>query len=96
MAQLQYYDILFEPITSEKSMKLVESKTYSFYVHPDATKNQVAEAVERLFDGAVVKKVNTFNLKGKPIRRGIVKGKRSKRKKAVVFLEESSAPLQIM
>ncbi len=40
-------------------------KKYTFYVHTDATKTQVKEAVERMFEGTKVAKVNTMNLDGK-------------------------------
>ena len=57
-------------------------KKYTFYVHTDATKTQVKEAVERMFEGTKVAKVNTMNLDGKTRRRGYVTGKTAKRKKS--------------
>jgi large subunit ribosomal protein L23 len=95
MADLKYYDILFEPVTSEKSLNLHEIKRYTFYVHPDSTKTQIKEAVEKLFNGAEVDSVHTFNLKGKPKRRGATSGYRPKRKKAIVQLTEGCEPLDI-
>jgi large subunit ribosomal protein L23 len=38
MADLKYYDVIFKPLMTEKSMSLLEEQTYSFYVHPQATK----------------------------------------------------------
>ena len=62
MADLKYYDIIQKPIITEKSMTAMEEKKYTFAVHPEATKSQIKEAVEKLFEGAKVAKVNTMNL----------------------------------
>ena len=70
-------------------------KKYTFYVHTDATKTQVKEAVERMFEGTKVAKVNTMNLDGKTRRRGYVTGKTAKRKKAIVQLTADSADIEI-
>ena len=47
MADLKYYDIILKPVITEASMAGIESKKYTFLVHPDATKIQVKEAVEK-------------------------------------------------
>jgi len=87
MADLKYYDVLLKPLMTEKSMGLMEEQSYAFYVHPDATKSQIKEAIERLFSGAKVASVNTMNLKSKKRqRRGFLPGKTVKRKKAIVKL----------
>ena len=65
MADLKYYDVILKPVVTEKSMTAMGEKKYTFYVNPDATKTQVKEAVERMFEGAKVAKVNTMNLNGK-------------------------------
>ena len=67
MADLKYYDIIQKPIITEKSMTAMEEKKYTFAVHPEATKSQIKEAVEKLFEGAKVAKVNTMNLDGKTL-----------------------------
>ena len=54
MADLKYYDIIQKPLITEKSMAAMEEKKYTFAVHPDATKTQVKEAVEKLFEGTKV------------------------------------------
>ena len=46
-------------------MDLMADKKYTFLVHTDATKNQIKEAVEKMFEGTKVKSVNTMNLDGK-------------------------------
>ena len=74
MADLKYYYVILKPVVTEKSMTAMGEKKYTFYVNPDATKTQVKEAVEKMFEGAKVAKVNTMNLKGKKKRRGMVYG----------------------
>ena len=65
MADLKYYDVILKPVVTEKSMTAMGEKKYTFYVNPDATKTQVKEAVEKMFEGTKVAKVNTMNLEGK-------------------------------
>ena len=95
MAGLKYYDVILKPVVTEKSMTAMAEKKYTFYVNPDANKSQIKEAVEKMFEGAKVAKVNTMNLDGKKKRRGMVYGKTAKRKKAIVQLTEDSADIQI-
>ena len=95
MADLKYYDIILKPLVTEKSMMAMEEKKYTFSVHPDATKSQVKEAVEKLFEGTKVAKVNTMNLDGKSKRRGMTVGKTAKTKKAIVQLTEDSKEIEV-
>lgn len=95
MADLKYYDIIEAPIITEKSMSGFELKKYSFYVHTEATKTQVKEAIEKMFPGTKVAKINTMNCLGKNKRRGMVTGKTAKKKKAIVQLTEDSADIDI-
>ena len=95
MADLKYYDVILKPVVTEKSMTAMAEKKYTFYVNPDANKSQIKEAVEKMFEGAKVAKVNTRNRDGKKKRRGMVYGKTAKRKKAIVQLTEDSADIQI-
>jgi large subunit ribosomal protein L23 len=95
MADLKYYDVISKPVVTEKSMAAMEQKKYTFYVNPDATKTQIKEAVEKMFEGAKVKKVNTLNLQGKDRRRGATVGKTAARKKAIVQLTEDSKEIEI-
>ena len=55
-------DIILKPIITEKSMDGIASKRYTFKVAVDATKPEIASAVEELF-GVKVAKVNTINMK---------------------------------
>ena len=95
MANIKYYDVILKPVVTEKSMELMADKKYTFLVHTEATKAQIKEAVEKMFAGAKVKKVNTMNLDGKNRRRGMVVGKTAKSKKAIVQLTEDSADIEI-
>ena len=65
MANVQYYDVILKPVVTEKTMELMGDKKYTFLVHPEATKSQIKEAVEKMFDGTKVAKVNTMNCEGK-------------------------------
>ena len=82
-------DVIIEPIVSEKSYSLLERNVYTFRVRPDATKPQIHDAVEELFNVRVLK-VNTLNRKGKRKRnrRSPTFGKRPDTKRAVVTLAE--------
>ena len=80
MANIQYYDVILKPVITEKSMD---------------PKNQIKEAVEKMFDGTKVKSVNTMNLDGKNKRRGMTFGKTAKTKKAIVQLTEDSKDIEI-
>ena len=95
MADLKYYDVILAPIVTEKSMNSMSEKKYAFSVHPDATKTQIKEAVEKMFAGTKVAKVNTINQDGKTRRRGMTYGKTAKTKKAIVQLTADSAEIEI-
>ena len=95
MAAINYYDVILKPVVTEKSMAAMGEKKYTFYVHPEANKTQIKEAVEKMFDGAKVEKVNTMNLDGKTKRRGLVFGKTAKKKKAIVTLTADSKDIEI-
>jgi len=95
MASVQYYDVILRPVITEKSMNQMSDKKYTFFVHPEATKSQVKEAVEKMFDGVKVAKVNTVNYDGKTKRRGANVGRTAATKKAVVTLTEESKDIEI-
>ena len=95
MANVQYYDVILRPVITEKSMADMGEKKYTFYVHPDANKFMIKEAVEKMFEGTKVAKVNTMNLDGKLRRRGRTVGKTAKRKKAIVQLTEDSKDIEL-
>ena len=95
MADIKYYDVILKPIVTEKSMNAMAEKKYTFLVHPTATKSQIKEAVEKMFEGTKVAKVNTMNYDGKTKRRGMTFGKTAKTTKAIVQLTEESADIEI-
>lgn len=95
MADIKYYDVILKPVITEKSMNQMAEKKYTFLVHPQATKSQVKEAVEKMFEGTEVKTVNTMNLDGKKKRRGYTVGRTAKTKKAIVTLTENSKDIEI-
>ena len=95
MADVKYYDVILKPVVTEKSMGVMADKKYTFYVHPDATKGQIKEAVEKMFEGTKVEKVNTVTVPGKLKRRGRTQGYTAKRKKAIVTLTEESKDIEI-
>ena len=88
-----YADIIVRPLITEKSMDGVANKCYTFEVAKDATKAEIAEAVEAMFKKTKVVKVNTINMKKKPKRYGVHFGYTSEWKKAIVTLSEDSAPI---
>ena len=95
MANVQYYDVILKTVITEKSMNAMGDKKYTFFVHPEATKTQIKEAVEKMFEGTKVKSVNTMNIDGKKRRRGMTVGKTAKSKKAIVALTEDSKDIEI-
>ena len=86
-ADSRHYDIIVSPVITEKATNLTEQNKVVFRVSPKATKPQIKEAVEKLFDVKVTG-VNTLVTKGKKkIFRGL-RGQRSDVKKAIVTLAE--------
>ena len=82
--------VLLAPVVSEKSYELIEQRKYSFRVHPEAHKTQIRQAVEELFD-VHVEGVNIVQMRPKPKRRGMVRGKKPGWKKAIVQLREGES-----
>ena len=82
------HQVIIRPVISEKSYNLIENEgQYTFQVDRRANKNQIKRAVENAFDVSVAK-VNTTNVKSKPKRQGLTRGRTSVWKKAVVKLVE--------
>ena len=76
-------------------MSGMADKKYCFLVHPEANKTMIKDAVEKMFPGTKVQKVNTMNCDGKTKRRGMTFGKTAKTKKAIVQLTEDSKEIEI-
>ena len=86
-------DIIIKPIITEASMDKLADKKYTFKVQADATKPEIAKAVETMF-GVKVACVNTINMKKKPKRLGVHFGYTSEWKKAVVTLTADSKTIE--
>jgi large subunit ribosomal protein L23 len=87
------YDIIVRPIITEASMDRTADKKYTFEVAKNATKPQIAEAVEKMFKVKVAS-VNVISVKKKPKRLGVHEGYTSEWKKAIVQLTEDSATIE--
>ena len=86
----RHYDIIVSPVVTEKATMASEHNKVVFKVASKATKPQIKEAVEKLFD-VKVKSVNTLVRKGKTKRfRGTV-GTQSDVKRAIVTLAEGQS-----
>ena len=86
-------DIILKPIITEKSMDLTADRKYVFKVAKDATKPEIAKAVEELF-GVKVADVNTINMKKKPRRLRYSAGYTAAWKKAIVTLTADSKTIE--
>ena len=86
-------DIIIKPIITEASMDKLSDKMYTFKVAKDATKPEIANAVEVMF-GVKVARVNTINMKKKPKRLGVHFGYTSDWKKAIVTLTADSKTIE--
>jgi len=98
------HQILIRPILTEKSVQSTQAKKYSFVVAMDATKIDIAHAVEKLFekDNVKVESVNTMHVRGKERRNYVRRGRQPGRgmspswKKAVVTLTKDSPNIPLL
>ena len=79
-------DIIIAPVITEKSNDELQAGKYTFRVNKKATKIDIRNAVEKLFEVKVLN-VNTICVKGKEVRRGKTTGKTSDWKKAIVTID---------
>ena len=86
-------EVLLAPVVSEKSYSLITDRKYTFRVHPEAHKTQIRQAVEELFD-VKVENVNVTQVKSKPKRRGLFRGRRPGWRKAI-FQVRGGDPIEI-
>ena len=87
-------DIIRRPLITERSMDMIADRKYAFEVAKDATKPEIAKAVEAMFEGTKVAAVNTINMKAKPKRMRYLEGKTASWKKAIVTLTEDSKTIE--
>lgn len=88
------HDIIIRPIITENSMAGVAALKYTFEVAKDATKQEISEAVEKVFANVKVASVNTLNVSGKLRRNGKYQGYTRDTKKAVVTLTADSKKIE--
>ena len=88
------HDIIVKPIITEESMTGLMMKKYTFKVAKDANKIEIAKAVEEVFPGTKVAKVNTINVRGRERRQGVNRGYTPSWKKAIVTLTEDSKEIE--
>jgi large subunit ribosomal protein L23 len=81
------YEIVVKPLITEKTSAARMRGEYAFEVHPDASKPQIRQAIETLFNVKVTD-VWTSNYRGKERRMGRSVGRRPNWKKAIVKLRE--------
>ena len=86
-------EIVVRPIITEKSMAGIGMKKYTFEVAKNATKIDIARAVETLF-GVKVSKVNTMHVRGQMRRQGKSEGYTPSWKKAIVTLSAESKTIE--
>ena len=85
--QEKLYDIVKKPIITEKSYKAMQDGQYTFEVNMDATKVEIAQAIEMAFPGRKVKKVRTVYMPSHAKRMGYKMGRTDSSKKAIVTID---------
>ena len=87
------HDIILRPVLTEKGYEGIEEKRYVFEVAITANKTEIKQALESVFEGIKVEKINTVRTIGKMKRQGIHQGRTAEVKKAYVKLTEDSKPI---
>lgn len=88
-----YQDVILAPVISEKGYDQQVLKKYRFRVHPGATKVQIREAIEQMFPGTKVAKVNTQNFASRVRRTGRIRRRWAAWKKATITLAQGEIDL---
>ena len=91
---MNYHDIIIRPVLTEKTYDKIGSKIYTFIVDKKANRTDVKQAVEAVFEGVKVDKVNIVNKMGKIKRQGRYEGRRPATKKAYVTLKKDSKGIE--
>lgn len=81
------YDVIKQPLITEKSMTLISQGQYTFEVKEGATKVEIAQAVELAYPGRKVKKVRTVYMPSHAKRMGLKMGRTQSSRKAIVTIE---------
>ncbi|MBE5779875.1 MAG: 50S ribosomal protein L23 [Clostridiales bacterium] len=88
------HDVILRPVLTEASYDGFADKRYVFEVHTSANKTEIKLALESIFKGIKVDKVNTLRTLGKMKRQGRTQGRTPEIKKAYVTLTEDSKPIE--
>ena len=88
------YDVIKRPIITEKSMMATAQGQYTFEVNMNATKVEIAQAVELAFPGRKVMKVRTVYMPSHEKRMGLKFGRTDSSKKAIVTIEGD--PIEVL
>ena len=87
-------DIIISPVITERSTDSLKDRKYTFKVDKKANKIEIRQAVEALFTGVKVDKVNTMNVRGQLRKQRGKQGYTSSWKKAIVTLAEGSKTIE--
>ena len=88
------HDVILRPVLTEASYDGFADKRYVFGVHPTANKTEIKLALESIFKGIKVDKVNTLRTLGKMKRQGRTAGRTPEIKKAYVTLTKDSKTIE--
>lgn len=88
------YDVIKKPLITEKSRMAMSLGQYTFEVRKDATKVEIAQAIELAFPGRKVKSVNTVYMPSHTKRMGYKFGRTDSSKKAIVTIEGD--PIEVL
>ncbi len=88
------HDIIIRPVLTEASYEGIPEKRYTFVVDVNANKTEIKIALETIFKGIEVAKVNIVRTLGKIKRQGRTQGRTPEIKKAYVTLKKSSKPIE--
>ncbi|MDD3213013.1 MAG: 50S ribosomal protein L23 [Eubacteriales bacterium] len=88
------HDVIIRPVLTEEAYEGFTDKRYVFEVHPQCNKTEIKLALESVFKGVKVDKVNTVRTLGKIKRQGKTQGRTPEIKKAYVTLKEDSKPIE--
>ena len=87
------HDIILRPVLTEKGYDGIADKRYVFEVAIDANRTEIKQALEAVFEGIKVERVNTVRTIGKIKRQGTHSGRTAEVKKAYVKLAADSKPI---
>ena len=88
------HDVIIRPVLTEEAYEGFADKRYVFVVDPKANKTEIKLALESVFKGIKVDKVNTVRTLGKIKTQGCTSGRTPEIKKAYVTLKEDSKPIE--